>query len=188
MLDLRTLEYLDPTATIHDPHLSVILQPERISIHAHARVDGIVRLQGGQRLIIGEHVHVASHSTLNAGGGTVYMHAHSGCSNGVVIAGGMPDLAYEHISAADASEHVHPVHKITTIGNHVLIFANATICPGVTIGRCAIVAAGAVVTRNVSPFAIVAGVPAREIGYRAAVSGKLVNTYYTKRELAEVMG
>jgi acetyltransferase-like isoleucine patch superfamily enzyme len=43
---------------------------------------------------------------------------------------------------------------------------NVMILPGVTIGRGAIVGAGAVVTRNVEDFAIVAGVPAKPIGSR----------------------
>lgn len=49
------------------------------------------------------------------------------------------------------------------IGNKVWIGANATILPGVTIGDGAIVAAGAVVIRDVAPCTVVAGVPARVI-------------------------
>ena len=44
------------------------------------------------------------------------------------------------------------------------IGSNATIISGVTIGVGALVAGGAVVTRSVSDYAIVAGVPARVIG------------------------
>lgn len=51
-----------------------------------------------------------------------------------------------------------------TIGNGVWIGAGAKIMPGVTIGDDAIVAAGAVVTHDVSRGAMVAGVPARAIG------------------------
>lgn len=51
------------------------------------------------------------------------------------------------------------VHKGASIG------ANATILPGITIGAHAMVGAGAVVTRDVPPYAIVAGNPARIKGY-----------------------
>lgn len=44
------------------------------------------------------------------------------------------------------------------------IGSNATILAGVTVGARAIIGAGAVVTRNVAPYAIVAGVPARVVG------------------------
>lgn len=47
------------------------------------------------------------------------------------------------------------------IGDKVWIGANATVLPGVTIGKGAIVAAGAVVHRDVPPFTVVGGVPAR---------------------------
>jgi acetyltransferase-like isoleucine patch superfamily enzyme/dTDP-4-dehydrorhamnose 3,5-epimerase-like enzyme len=58
------------------------------------------------------------------------------------------------------AEFVHTeVHDGASVG------ANATILPGVTIGRCAMVGAGAVVTRDVPPNAKVVGNPARIIGY-----------------------
>ncbi len=49
------------------------------------------------------------------------------------------------------------------IGNRVWIGANVTILPGVSIGDGAIIAAGAVVNKNVEPNTIVAGVPAKII-------------------------
>jgi acetyltransferase-like isoleucine patch superfamily enzyme len=52
----------------------------------------------------------------------------------------------------------------------VIIFSNAVILPGVHIGTGAIVAAGAVVTKDVEAFSIVAGVPARVVGIREITS------------------
>lgn len=52
------------------------------------------------------------------------------------------------------------------IGARVWIGYRAIVLPGVTIGEGAVVAAGAVVSRDVEPLAIVAGVPARVIGQR----------------------
>ncbi|MDN5292272.1 MAG: hypothetical protein PWQ06_2511 [Anaerophaga sp.] len=56
--------------------------------------------------------------------------------------------------------------KLTRIENDVLISANACILNGVTVGTGAIIGAGAVVTKDVPPYAIVAGVPAKIIRYR----------------------
>ncbi len=52
------------------------------------------------------------------------------------------------------------------IENDVWIAANACICRNVTVGTGAVVAAGAVVTRDVEPYTIVGGVPAKPIGKR----------------------
>ncbi|MBL8234602.1 MAG: N-acetyltransferase [Bryobacterales bacterium] len=52
----------------------------------------------------------------------------------------------------------------TRVGDGASIGSNATILPGLEIGRGAIVGAGAVVTRSVPEFAVVAGVPARVTG------------------------
>lgn len=52
------------------------------------------------------------------------------------------------------------------IGNDVWVGTRATILSGVKIGDGAVIAAGAVVTENVPPYAIVGGVPARLIKYR----------------------
>jgi len=60
----------------------------------------------------------------------------------------------------------------TTVKARASIGSNATIIAGVTIGEAALVGAGAVVTKDVPDFAIVAGVPARVIGdVRQKMSG-----------------
>lgn len=52
------------------------------------------------------------------------------------------------------------------VGDDADVGVNAALLPGVTVGRGAIVGAGAVVTKDVPPFAIVAGVPARVVRFR----------------------
>jgi len=52
------------------------------------------------------------------------------------------------------------------VGDDVWIGTRAIICSGVSIGQGAVVGAGSVVTRDVEPYGIVAGSPARVIGYR----------------------
>ncbi len=52
------------------------------------------------------------------------------------------------------------------IQDYVWISCRVVILPGITIGKGAVVAAGAVVTKDVAPYTIVGGVPAKEIGKR----------------------
>lgn len=60
-----------------------------------------------------------------------------------------------------------PTYARTLVRVGASIGANATLLPGITVGRHAMVGAGAVVTRNVPPNAIVVGNPARIVGYEA---------------------
>lgn len=62
-------------------------------------------------------------------------------------------------------EGIAPEKKIV-VGNDVWIGINSVICPGVTLGDGCLVAAGSVVTKNVKPYAIVQGNPAKFVGYR----------------------
>ena len=58
------------------------------------------------------------------------------------------------------------VWRTTTLGHDVWIGAGATVMGGVTVGTGAVVAAQAVVTKDVPPYAVVAGVPARIVRFR----------------------
>lgn len=72
-------------------------------------------------------------------------------------------LSADHdLDAPDFAGRERPVY----IGDYVWIGSRALIMPGVTIGKGAVVAAGAVVTRNVEPYTVVAGVPAKKIRMR----------------------
>lgn len=57
-------------------------------------------------------------------------------------------------------------HPTTKIGNDVWIGCGVIVLPGVSIGNGALIGAGAVVTHNIAPYEIVAGVPAKHVGYR----------------------
>lgn len=94
---------------------------------------------------------------------------------GVTIGGGEHD--YKKITTHDflynTNNHLNNgvvgyqrFSKATEIGNDVWIGTNSTICRGVCIGDGAVIGANSVVTKNVPPYAIVAGCPARIVKYR----------------------
>ncbi|MGX8694593.1 acyltransferase [Methanobrevibacter sp.] len=70
-------------------------------------------------------------------------------------------LTLNHASNPDERADMHP--EPIYIEEKAWLGSNVTVLPGVTIGKGAIVAAGAVVTRDVEPNTIVAGIPARYI-------------------------
>jgi acetyltransferase-like isoleucine patch superfamily enzyme len=94
--------------------------------------------------------------------------------DGTRIASGVAIYAFDHGLAPDRPVKDQPVRsRGIRIGADVWIGANAGITDGVRIGDHAVVAMGAVVTRDVPEWAIVGGVPAVPIGDRrqAAPSG-----------------
>jgi len=64
-------------------------------------------------------------------------------------------------------------YKKTLVREGATIGANATIICGHTIGKCAMIAAGAVVTKDVPDYALMAGVPAKRIGWVCECGARL---------------
>ncbi|GAB4485230.1 MAG: WxcM-like domain-containing protein [Anaerolineales bacterium] len=75
-----------------------------------------------------------------------------------------PDAAFANDSFPRSKQYPQEFLR-TVIRRGASIGTNATILPGLTIGQYAMVGAGAVVTKDVPPYAIVAGNPARIMGY-----------------------
>jgi len=104
----------------------------------------------GQGTVIGDHCFLDGRAPLKIG-------SHVDIASQVLIYNSEHDIN---------SEDFDPIYGEVEIGDYVFIGPRATILPGVKIGKGAIVAAGAVVTKDVPDFAIVGGVPAQVIGER----------------------
>ena len=127
------------------------------TIHMLARVYDPRNIRLGRDTIIGEMSTLDGRRQLFDSAGGLEIGDHVAVASQVMIWTSQHD-----IHAAD----FHPVEKKVTIGDYVFIGPRAIILPGVNIGQGAVVAAGSVVTKDVAPFTIVAGAPAKQIGER----------------------
>ena len=65
----------------------------------------------------------------------------------------------------NSNDHAARARPVT-VGDYAWLSSGSTILPGVNLGKGCVVASGAIVTRDVAPWTIVAGIPARPIGER----------------------
>lgn len=144
----------------------LFMSPERIQLREGVRIDAFVKLEGGQGLTIGKYVHIASFAHVGIGGGVCSIGDFAAVASGARILTGSNQPEGQSMSAAAPSLMQVVSRAETCIGEYAFVGVNAVIMPGVRIGDRAVVGAGAVVTKDVPAGAIVAGVPAREIGYR----------------------
>jgi acetyltransferase-like isoleucine patch superfamily enzyme len=111
------------------------------------------------------------------GPGRITIGAGTVINRGVVLDGRFPLTIGENVSISIQTMILTLQHDLAAsdfcavgapviIGDRAFLGARALVLPGITIGEGAAVGAGAVVTQDVEPFAIVAGVPAKVIGSR----------------------
>lgn len=112
---------------------TVIEGKKFVKLGDHSAIGSFVHIWGHGGVTIGNRVLIASHNTI-----TSLTHDYSG-----------ENVRFGKIIA-----------KPVVIEDDVWIGANSVIMPGITIGKGAIVGAGSIVTKNVEPYAIVAGNPA----------------------------
>ena len=108
----------------------------------------------GKNITVGKNVFINSGCKFQDQGGIVI-------EDGVLIGHNTVLATLNHDFDPDKRSTLHPAP--ITIGKNVWIGSNSTILPGVTIGDGSIIAAGAVVTKDVPAGVIVAGVPAKVI-------------------------
>ncbi len=119
-------------------------------------------LANPEHIFLGENVHINRHAYLWAGEHSqITIGDNFVCGPGIFITSDNHGIKKEKLIREQEG-----VEKDVVIGNDVWIGAYGIVLPGVTIGDGAVIAAGSVVTKNVAPYSIVAGVPAKEIGQR----------------------
>ncbi len=165
LMALETVE-IEPDCFVA-PEARIFAEPGRAirlcrgsSIAALAFVHGPV--------VLGPSASINARASLDGGAAGIEI------GEGTRIAAGAMIYAFDHGLSPDRSIREQPVtSRGIRIGSDVWVGAGAGVTDGVVIGDHAVVGMGAVVTRDVPPFGIVAGTPARQIGDRRTWRGKL---------------
>jgi acetyltransferase-like isoleucine patch superfamily enzyme len=114
----------------------MVRTPGSVTVGSGCHLNDFVHVLGAGGVELGNHVFIANHASI---------------------------ISLTHPVDVDSLAVAPGVYKPVVIEDDVWIGAHAVILPGVRLGRSCVIAAGAVVTRDVEPFAIVGGVPARLI-------------------------
>jgi acetyltransferase-like isoleucine patch superfamily enzyme len=117
------------------------------------------------RVVIGNSTHINQGCILDGRGNLTI-------GNSVSISHHVSIITGSHIVNSSLFEGYF---KPVIINDYVWIGVNATILQGIEIGKGAVIAAGAVVTKDVEPYTIVGGIPARKIGTRQKELNYLCN-------------
>lgn len=135
---------------------NVIYRICRARVGSNSRIYLGVQIRQSKNLVIGNNCNILDQCILDAAGGLT-MGNDVSVSFGCYLISGSHNINDPYFAADFA-----PI----VVKDHVWIGAHATVLKGVTIGEGAVVCAGAVVTKDVPPYAIVGGVPAKVIGER----------------------
>ncbi|MFH1220057.1 MAG: acyltransferase [Candidatus Eisenbacteria bacterium] len=145
----------------------LVFKPEKIRIGTNVYIGHYAVLRGYDRseMVIGDDTWIGQFCYINSAGG-IKIGSKVGIGPCVKIMTSRHGEEGRYVPVLLCDLEFAPV----TLEDETDIGIGAIILPGVTIGRGAIVGAGAVVTRDVEPYSIVAGVPARKIGDRPATA------------------
>ena len=143
---------------------ALILKPEMIKLADGVRIDDYARIEGGSGLSIGKYVHICSFAGIY-GGGSAEIGDYCGITQGVRLITGTEQVTGVMSAAAPLHLRDPKIGKIV-MQSHSFVGANAVVLPDVVIGEGAVIGANSVVNKDVPPWTIVVGNPARVIKKR----------------------
>lgn len=135
-------------------------------VMAHCRIGAGSSL--GQNVMVGQHVILGANVKVQ---NNVSIYEGVVCEDDVFLG---PSMVFTNVINPRSAINRKQAFKPTLVQRGATIGANATVVCGHTIGAYAFIGAGAVVTRDVPPYALCVGNPARQIGWVSAAGHRLL--------------
>ncbi|MCD6377703.1 MAG: N-acetyltransferase [Planctomycetes bacterium] len=129
----------------------------------------------GKNCIFGQNTHVAENVII---GNNVKVQNNVSIYTGTIIEDDVflgPSCVLTNVTNPRAQINRHLLYEKTVVRRGATIGANATIVCGIEIGRYAFIAAGAVVAKDVPDYALMMGVPAKQVGWISRHGHRLKN-------------
>lgn len=146
--------------------LAKLAYPHVIELGNHCRIRDFVFVFAGQGVVIGDYSDLQPGSII-WGGGTTVIGDRVSVGPGTVLL----SAVYSHEKGMKMVDSLpegtsKALYGKLVISDDVYIGANCTLMPEITVGEGALIGAGSFVNKDVDPWTIVAGSPARKIGLR----------------------
>lgn len=154
----------------------VFVKPEKIELYSHILISEFCAIHGGIGTLIGNFIHISSFCSV-AGGGLCIMEDFVGLSAGVRIITGTELVNGEGLTNPTIPERYRAVSRsFVHLEKHSFLATNVVVYPGVTVGEGAVIGSNSVVTKDVEPWTINIGTPARRISKRPNDKIKLLES------------
>ncbi|MGI5976876.1 MAG: acyltransferase [Candidatus Limivicinus sp.] len=138
-----------------------IYSPEKMHLGSNVRVDDFCILSG--RITMGSYIHVGAGTTLFGGDAGITFDDYSTVSSRCGVFAHSDDLASGLVMTNPMvpEEYRSLIEKPVYIGKHVAVAAGCTILPGVKIGEGSILGAMTLADRDIEPWGVYYGIPAK---------------------------
>jgi len=144
----------------------VFVNPSNIHLKDHIIISEFCWLHGGLKTIIGNFIHISYFSSI-AGGGLCIFEDFVGLSAGVRVITGSELIHGEGLTNPTIPREYRAVSRsFVHLEKHVFLASDVVVHPGVTIGEGAVIGSNSVVTKDIEPWTINVGIPAKPVGKR----------------------
>lgn len=145
---------------------AVITHPELVTIGDHTAIDHFVVISTA--LEMGSYIHIAALGSVVGGAQSkLVMKDFSGLSAGCRIVCGSDDYKGEGLTNPPVPvEYRRVTYSTVTLERYVVLGTNVVVHPGVTIGEGTVVGSCSLVTKDLDPWGIYVGIPAKRVGER----------------------